>query len=404
MSNCKTEKDKTERNININKYESNSNREKNTLQKNRKFLSNPKFINKKNLDILQNRHLPNLKKNNYFQYDTTKEKTTNQVSVPIPYRRNNSHNNNYFYDQQREKEKLIMEINQSNNELKSQDKELKKFQNLYGTIKRENLANQFLLYQIMNKEKKKEKENNKEQSKENNKTETEKEIILKDQISTNNNNDKNSISNKDDKYSNSNIDTHSFFLTGTNLLSDIVSKNNYTNYSNKAKSTNRKNKTCYLKNKKDSSKLKLLKKELDYYIRTINEDTKKLEKFKENHKISGYLQAKGELDKKNQELDDLMKISKALQEKIKDHDMVIYFYKLKNNNFITLINEIKKRIEAKHKPIFSNLEKRVKKLESQKEILENQNKIYKTEIDTLKEENEKNKKKRRGIKEIYRKK
>ena len=62
MSNCKTEKDKTERNININKYESNSTREKNTLQKNRKFLSNPKFINKKNLDILQNRHLPNLKK------------------------------------------------------------------------------------------------------------------------------------------------------------------------------------------------------------------------------------------------------------------------------------------------------------------------------------------------------
>jgi hypothetical protein len=112
-----------------------------------------------------------------------------------------------------------MEINQSNNELKIQDKEIKKFKNLYGTIKKENLENHFLLSQIMNKKRNK-KDIYKEQSKENNIIETEKEIVLKDQISTNNNNDKNSMSSKEDKYSNSKYDTHSFFLTGTNLLFD----------------------------------------------------------------------------------------------------------------------------------------------------------------------------------------
>ena len=298
MSVYKPEKEKTIRSLN--KYESNSTREKNLLVKNKKF-SNHKFMNEKNLDILNNRRLLHLKKNNNFKYTTSKEKITNQIS----YKSNNSHNNNPFYSDRRDKEKIIMEINQSNNELKCQGKEIKKFQNLYGAIKKENLENKFLLFQIMNKEKNK-KDIYKEQSKENNKTETEKEIVLKDQISTNNNNDKNSMSSKEDKYSNSKYDTHSFFLTGTNLLFDKDNKNNNLN---KAKSSNmKKNKTCYLKhynNYKESSKLKLLKKELDYYNKTIDEDTKKLAKFKENHKISGYLQVQDELDKKNRELDDL---------------------------------------------------------------------------------------------------
>ena len=396
MSVYKHEKEKTIRSLN--KYESNSTREKNLLVKNKKF-SNHKFMNEKNLDILNNRRLLHLKKNNNFKYTTSKEKITNQIS----YKSNNSHNNNPFYSDRRDKEKIIMEINQSNNELKCQGKEIKKFQNLYGAIKKENLENKFLLFQIMNKEKNK-KDIYKEQSKENNKTETEKEIVLKEQISTNNNNDKNSISSKEDKYSNSKFDTHSFFLTGTNLLIDKESKNNNLN---KAKSSNiKKNKTCYLKhynNYKESSKLKLLKKELDYYVRTINEDTKKLEKFKENHKISGYLQVKEELFKKNKELDDLAKISYGLQEKVNDHDMIIYFFKLKNNNFTSLLNEMKKKIDTKYKPIFANLKKKVKKLESQKEILDNQNKLYKTEIGALKEENEKIKKKEIELKEFIEK-
>lgn len=396
MSIYKPEKEKAI--LSINKYESNSTIEKNLLIKN-KIFSNQKFINEKNLDILHNRRLFHLKKNNYFKYTTSKEKIANQVS----YKRNNSHNNNLFYSDRRDKEKLIMEINQSNNELKIQDKEIKKFKNLYGTIKKENLENHFLLSQIMN-EKKNKKDIYKEQSKENNIIETEKEIVLKDQISTNNNNDKNSMSSKEDKYSNSKYDTHSFFLTGTNLLFDKDNKNNNLN---KAKSSNmKKNKTCYLKhynNYKESSKLKLLKKELDYYARTINEDTKKLEKFKENHKISGYLRAKEKLFKKNKELDDLVKISYGLQEKINEHDMIIYFFKLKNNNFTSLINEMKKKIDIKYKPIVANLKKRAKKWESQKEILDNQNKLYKNEIDTLKEENEKIKKKEIELKEFIEK-
>ena len=397
MSNKISEKEKTEYNLNHN--ENKSFKQNNSLTKNRK-MSNPKsFIKNNNCNIIKTRHLPHLKRNNlYYNYDNNKEKIT-----PISYRRNYSNNNNLFDIKEKQKEKLIMEINQSNNELKNQDKEIKKFQNLYGTIKRENLTNQFLIYQILNKDKEKSK------SIENNKTATEKEMLLddnlnqkKEQISNKEKKmDKNSISFKDEKYSNSNIDTNSFFITGTN----IYDKNN-NNFSSNKTSNMKKNKTCIInsnKSKKDSSKLKLLKKELDYYIKTIDEDTKKLEKFKENDKITGYLQTKKELDEKNKELDDLITKSNGLQGDINDHDMVIYFYKLKNDNYISLINDIKRRINTKHKPIYTNWERRVKKLESQKEVLENQNKLYISEIDRIKEINETNKKRENELKEFLRK-
>ena len=148
MSNKASSKEKT--NININKNESNSTREnysikiKNTIQKS--------FINSKNLDILQKRRLPHLNRNkNYFNYDSVNKEKVNDINL---YRRKNSNKNKLINNDSIIKEKLIMEINQSNNELKNQDDEIKKFHDLYGTIKKENLANQFLLYQIINKEKK----------------------------------------------------------------------------------------------------------------------------------------------------------------------------------------------------------------------------------------------------------
>ena len=397
MSNKISEKEKTEYNLNHN--ENKSFKQNNSLTKNRK-MSNPKsFIKNNNCNLVRTRHLPHLKRNNlYYNFDNSKE-----IKTPILYKRNFSHNNNLFDIKEKQKEKLIMEINQSNNELKNQDREIKKFQNLYGTIKKENLTNQFLIYQILNKDKEKNK------SIENNKNITEKEMVFdenlnqkKEQISNNEKKmDKNSISFKDEKYSNSNIDTNSFFITGTN----IYDKNN-NNFSNNKTLNMKKNKTCLNNNnktKKDSSKLKLLKKELDYYIKTIDEDTKKLEKFKENDKITGYLQTKKELEEKNKELDDLITKSNGLQGDINDHDMVIYFYKLKNDNYISLINDIKRRINAKYKPIYTNWERRVKKLESQKEVLENQNKLYISEIDRIKEINETNKKRENELKEFLRK-
>ena len=253
MSNRTSEKDKKE--YNTIKLDNNSIKENNSTNKNRKF-SNPKlFINSKYHELLQTRRLPELKRNkNYFNYDINKEKVLSQIS----YRRNNSNNNNIFDLTQKQKEKLIREINQSNNELKTQDKELKKYQTLYGSIRKENLENQFLLYQLINKEKEKNKNKEKscEDKKKNKSIETEKEIIIKDQISTHNNIDKNSISNKDEKNSISNFDTHSFFLTGTNINYDKGNKTNYTNFTNKAKSKSniKKNKTFistnYYKTKK----------------------------------------------------------------------------------------------------------------------------------------------------------
>jgi hypothetical protein len=163
----------------------------------------------------------------------------------------------------------------------------------------------------------------------------------------------------------------------------------------------KKNKTFLIN--ENSSKLKFLKKELDYYIKTIDIGTQKLEKFKENQTITEYLRIKEELDKKNKELDDIINKSNGLQVDINDHDMVIYCYKLQNEKYLSLINDIKKKITSKYKPMLSNWEKRVQKLESQKEILEKQNKLYISEIDKMKEINQKNKKIENELKEFLEK-
>ena len=160
MSNKTSEKEKKE--YSTIKLENNSARENNSTNKKRQF-SNPKsFINSKNYDLLQTRRLPQLKRNkNYFNYNTNKDKVFTQISS----RRNNPNNNNLFEISQKQKEKLIQEINQSNNELKSQDKQIKKFHTLYGSIKKENLENQFLLFQIINDEKNKSENKNKNKKK-----------------------------------------------------------------------------------------------------------------------------------------------------------------------------------------------------------------------------------------------
>ena len=138
--------------------------------------------------------------------------------------------------------------------------------------------------------------------------------------------------------------------------------------------------------------------ELKFYDKILKDDIEKIQKLKENKKVLGYLQAQANLDKKNKELEDLIKISNELQQKINEQDMIMYLYKIKNDNYISLINSIKKKIKDKYKPNYINLEKRLKKLESQKETLEKNSNLYKYEIDRIKEENENEKRKEEQLK------
>ena len=410
--------------ITINQFESNAKKPKYSLKHNRTMSNNHKSFISNNENAITKRQFPYLNRNKFnynYNYDI------NQEIINSMTQRRNIFNSNLYEIKEKQKEKLIMEIHQSNNELKNQEKEIRKFQNLYGTIREDNLANQYILCQILNKDNNKNNYNNKENNKsnyimENNKQETEKEISLNvdnanqksELVTVSNNynkNDKKSISFKEDKYSNSNIDANSFFITGTN---NLIEKNYQTNYTDNKRSislnmkknktfiTNNKNKIKF-KKKKETSKLQLLKKELAYYLKSIDEDTKKLSKFKENEKISGFIRTREELDKKNKELDELITKSNGLQGDINDNDMLIYFYQLKNDNYNSLINDIKRKINSKHKPIYANWEKRIQKLQSQKELLENQNKLYKSEIDKMKEINEKNKKKEKELAEYLKK-
>ena len=348
-------------------------------------------LNKSNYkNILKRRRLPYLNRNkNYFNNDNKKKKAATPFSNKIQL-------NSIFDRNEKEKEKLIMEINQSNNELRYQDKEIKLIQNLYGTIRQENLANHYLLNKLLNKDKSANISVDK-----NNKTETEKEIMhanndnsQKEDYSNSKNNDKISEI-KDDQNSNSNADNQSIFLTGTNIF-DKNSNNN-----NCISSKMKKNRTFVCneqKNWKESNKFKLLMRELKFYDKALKDDIEKIQKLKENKKVLGYIQAQANLDKKNKELEDLIKISNELQEKINEQDMIMYLYKIKNDNYISLINDIKKKIKDKYKPSFINLEKRLKKLESQKETLEKNSNLYKSEIARIKEENENDKKKEEKLK------
>ena len=179
-------------------------------------------LNKSNYNnILKRRKLPYLNRNkNYFNNDNKKKKAATPFSNKIQL-------NSIFDRNEKEKEKLIMEINQSNNELRCQDKEIKLIQNLYGTIRQENLANHYLLNKLLNKDKSANISVDK-----NNKTETEKEIMhanndnsQKEDYSNSKNNDKNREF-KDEKNSNSNADNQSIFLTGNNIADKNSNNNN----------------------------------------------------------------------------------------------------------------------------------------------------------------------------------
>ena len=369
-------------------------------KKNTTFLNIDKnvnsFINSKNYDILKYKKFPYFRrKKNYFNYDY-KKYSDFPLSFDI---RNNE-----------EKKKLIKEINRSYIELRLQNKEMKKYKDLYGTIKEQNKTNQYILDQIINEEREKVdlKNNSNQKTQENNRSKSENDIIITAINSEKKKEEPLSDKNSDkiEPLSNRDTDKKDFFLTKTLIMSkqsrkDLFSKTSrgsiIKNNLLSPKTKGNKILLNYMKNKQHLSKINFLKKELIYYDKAIDKDNKKLEVFKKNEKISKYIQAQNELDLQNKELEDLIKLYNEYQKKIKEYSAVIYFYQIKNDNYVSIINNINNKIEKNFQPMKDNWEQDIPKMESDKKSFEDHFTLYKSENDKIKKENEELKKKEKTL-------
>ena len=369
-------------------------------KKNTTFLNIDKnvnsFINSKNYDILKYKKFPYFRrKKNYFNYDY-KKYSDFPLSFDI---RNNE-----------EKKKLIKEINRSYIELRLQNKEMKKYKDLYGTIKEQNKTNQYILDQIINEEREKVdlKNNSNQKTQENNRSKSENDIIITAINSEKNKEEPLSDKNSDkiEPLSNRDTDKKDFFLTKTLIMSkqsrkDLFSKTSrgsiIKNNLLSPKTKGNKILLNYMKNKQHLSKINFLKKELIYYDKAIDKDNKKLEVFKKNEKISKYIQAQNELDLQNKELEDLIKLYNEYQKKIKEYSAVIYFYQIKNDDYVSIINNINNKIEKNFQPTKDNWEQDIPKIETDKKSFEDHFTLYKSENDKIKKENEKLKKKEKTL-------
>ena len=369
-------------------------------KKNTTFLNIDKnvnsFINSKNYDILKYKKFPYFRrKKNYFNYDY-KKYSDFPLSFDI---RNNE-----------EKKKLIKEINRSYIELRLQNKEMKKYKDLYGTIKEQNKTNQYILDQIINEEREKVdlKNNSNQKTQENNRSKSENDIIITAINSEKKKEEPLSDKNSDkiEPLSNRDTDKKDFFLTKTLIMSkqsrkDLFSKTSrgsiIKNNLLSPKTKGNKILLNYMKNKQHLSKIHFLKKELIYYDKAIDKDNKKLEVFKKNEKISKYIQAQNELDLQNKELEDLIKLYNEYQKKIKEYSAVIYFYQIKNDNYVSIINNINNKIEKNFQPTKDNWEQDIPKMETDKKSFEDHFTLYKSENDKIKKENEELKKKEKTL-------
>lgn len=363
------------------------------------------FINSKNFDILKFKKLPYFKrKKNYFNYNYKK-----LDDIPLSFDIVNNE----------KKKRLIKEINKSFNELKLQEKEIKKYQNLYGNIMEQNKTNQNILDLIINEEKETKKENGKvednEKIKESNKSRTEN--VENGIIITAFNSEKKKeepISDikesKIDLISNKNTTIKDFFLTKPILLSKPTDRELF---SKTARGNIIKNNLLYPKNKerkklmsniggkKQISQINFLKKELIFYDKAIEKDNHRLEKYKKKEKISKCIEAQNELNIQNKQLEDLYKLYNDYHKKIDEFSTVINFYKIKNDNYIALINDLKKKIE-KNK-FNGNWEEDISKMESDKKALEEHITLYKSENKKIKKENDEYKKKEQSLNEFIEK-
>ena len=303
-----------------------------------------------------------------------------------------------------EKNKLIKEINRSVNELKLQDKEIKKYQDLYGAIKEQNKTNQYILNQIIKEGKETKEENNK-----NDKSESKSENNLIKVLYSEKKKEKQLSDSKDniiEPLSSRETDKMDLFQTNPFLLikptkNDLFSKtardNIIKNNLFSSKSKEKENILNSIQNRKRLFQINFLKRELGYYNKAIDKENKKLEMFKKKEKTSKYIQVQNELDLQNKELEDLIKLYNIYQKKIKEYKTAIYFYKIKNNNYISSINDIKNRINKNYKSLNDDLEEDIPKIELDKKAFEENISLYKTKNYKIKKEIDEYKKKEKSL-------
>lgn len=304
-----------------------------------------------------------------------------------------------------EKNKLIKEINRSVNELKLQDKEIKKYQDLYGAIKEQNKTNQYILNQIINEGKETKEENNKNDKSE---SKSENNLLIKvlysekkkeKQLSDSKDNIIEPLSSREtDKMDL--FQTNPFLLikpTKNDLFSKTARDNIIKNNLFSSKSKEKENILNSIQNRKRLFQINFLKRELGYYNKAIDKENKKLEMFKKKEKTSKYIQVQNELDLQNKELEDLIKLYNIYQKKIKEYKTAIYFYKIKNDNYISSINEIRNRINKNYKSLNDDLEEDIPKMESDKKAFEEKISLYKTENYKIKKEIDEYKKKEKSL-------
>lgn len=372
-------------------------------KKNKNFINIDKnfnsFISSKNFDILKYQKLSFFKrKKNYFNYEKKRIKET-----PLSFDKRNIE----------EKNKLIKEISLSFNELKLQDKEMKKYKELYGSIKEQNKTNQYILDQLMNEEKEnkvkreKIKIDNYEKMDENNKSKQENDILISDKKKEDQQIYEDQ-SGKVDSLSNREKEKQDFFLTKTFLLNptknDLFSRTSKGNFIKNGllpqKNKKRKQFLNDNRDKKNLSQINFLKRELIIYNKAIDKDGKKLEDLKKKKNISNYIKAKNELELQNKELEDLIKLYNEYHKKINEFNIVISFFRIKNENYISLINEINRKIEKKFNSKNEAFEKDIPQMESDKKAYEEQITLFKPEMEKIKKEIDENKMKEQSLNEF----
>ena len=225
-------------------------------------------------------------------------------------------------DDSNERDNLWMQIQHSQNDIKKTNKEIRDLKAMFEIIQKENLANKYLINQILQKNKKIKDEM----------TKTNSSTLLSDEMNSENNNHEN-----DNKNGNNNDEV------GNKI-------NDKSNEEDKNMNENKKGKTNIMAKKekrkiadimdRDKAKVDVLKQELENYKINLNKKEKKLNLLKEKKEIKQYNHINGILESKNKTLEELIKKSNDMQTEINEIDQKIIDYKL--NIFNLKDNSIKK--------------------------------------------------------------
>ena len=291
-----------------------------------------------------------------------------------------------------ERDNLLIQIYHTQKDINQANREIRDLKKMQEIIEKENLANKFMIGQLLNKNKqiKIESSENTIQSidkEEKNQTEQIDNASNKREESINKSKSK-SIQKGKDK----NMESKSVSFNIKNNKSSVKTK------SKTNTNTIKKEKNKYL----DSDKLKIniLKKGLNYYKYHLNKKEEELAEFKGKEEVKQYTQINDLIEKKNKSLEELIKKNNEIRSKINKTDEQILnisakIYNMKENsikinskilNYKKNIEEIENKIKYLEEEKLK-LEKNEKKLEEQKKEEEEEKEKEKEKV-TKKEKKE----------------